>query len=89
MFLLSSADFFKLTFSKYSFKNSIRVSNSLDPDQGRHSVGPDLDPNCLQRLSAVAKVVASKAKVKFVPFTECPSTGYVLSCDVTILVHLQ
>ena len=28
------------------------MSNSLDPDQDRHSVGPDLDPNCLQRLSA-------------------------------------
>ena len=29
-----------------------RVSNSLDPDQAQHLVGPDLDPNCLQRLSA-------------------------------------
>ena len=28
----------------------IRVSNSLDPDQDRHVVGPDLGPNCLQRL---------------------------------------
>ena len=28
------------------------VSNSLDPDQDRRSVGPDLGPNCLQRLSA-------------------------------------
>ena len=28
------------------------MSNGLDPDQARHSVGPDLDPNCLQRLSA-------------------------------------
>ena len=28
------------------------VSNSLDPDQDQHSVGPDLGPNCLQRLSA-------------------------------------
>ena len=27
------------------------MSNSLDPDQARH-VGPDLDPNCLQRLTA-------------------------------------
>ena len=27
-------------------------SNSLDPDQARHYVGPDLGPNCLQRLSA-------------------------------------
>ena len=28
------------------------MSNSLDPDQARHSVGPDLIPNCLQKLSA-------------------------------------
>ena len=30
----------------------IRVSNHMDPDQDRHYVGPDLDQNCLQRLSA-------------------------------------
>ena len=35
--------FSKSTFSKNSFRNTIRVSNSLDPDLG---------PNCLQRLSA-------------------------------------
>ena len=34
------------------FFNTITVSNSLDPDQTRHFVGPDLGPNCLQRLSA-------------------------------------
>ena len=34
------------------FVNTIRVSNSLDPDQARHFVRPDLDPNCLQKLSA-------------------------------------
>ena len=28
------------------------MSNSLDADQARHFVGPDLSPNCLQRLSA-------------------------------------
>ena len=44
--------FSKLTFLKNSFKNTIRVSNSLDPDQARHFVGPDLDPNCLEKLSA-------------------------------------
>ena len=27
------------------------MSNSLDPDQARHFVGPDLGSNCLQRLS--------------------------------------
>ena len=30
----------------------MRVSNGLDPDQERHFVGPDLGPNCLQRLTA-------------------------------------
>ena len=30
----------------------MRVSNSLDPDQARRFVGPDLGPNCLQRSSA-------------------------------------
>ena len=24
------------------------MSNSLNPDQARQNVGPDLDPNCLQ-----------------------------------------
>ena len=27
------------------------MSNRLDPDQAQHFVGPDLGPNCLQRLS--------------------------------------
>ena len=44
--------FFKLTFSKNSSRNTIRVSNTLDPDQDRHTVGPVLGLNCLQRLSA-------------------------------------
>ena len=44
--------FFRINFSKNSYNNTIRVSNILDPDQARHYVGPDLDPNCLQRLSA-------------------------------------
>ena len=28
------------------------MSNSFDLDQARHFVGPDLGPNCLQKLSA-------------------------------------
>ena len=43
--------FSKSTFSNSSFRNAIRVSNSLDLGQARHHVGPDLGPNCLQRLS--------------------------------------
>ena len=44
--------FSKSTFSKYSFRNIFRVSNSLDPDQARRFVGPGLDPDSLQILSA-------------------------------------
>ena len=42
----------KSAFRKNSFMNTIRVSNSLDPNQARHCVGPDLGLNCSQRLSA-------------------------------------
>ena len=35
-----------------NFRNTIRESNSLGPDQARQNVGPDLDRNCLQRISA-------------------------------------
>ena len=53
MLLLSSAGLFsKLPLSKYSFRNTIRVSNGFDPDQDCRSVGPDLGPNCLQKISA-------------------------------------
>ena len=44
--------------------SAISVSNGLDPDQDRYYVGPDLDPNCLQRLSAVDKSLASTERVK-------------------------
>ena len=42
------------SFSNISFRKgyTIRVLNGLDPDQDQHSVGTDLGPNCLQRLSA-------------------------------------
>ena len=44
--------YLKKIFFENSSRNTIRVSNSLDPDQARHFVGPDLGPNCLQILSA-------------------------------------
>ena len=43
--------FFRNLPFKNSFRNTISVSNSLDPDQERRSVVPDLGPNRLQRLS--------------------------------------
>ena len=54
--ILSPADiFFKISlflvvaFSQIIFRNISRVPSSLDPDHARRFVGPDLDPNCLQR----------------------------------------
>ena len=55
MLLFWSADiFFRIIFSKFLLR-ILSVSNGLDPDQDLRSVGPDLGPNCLQRLSAVDK----------------------------------
>ena len=39
----------RFSVSSSFLKNSFRMSNSLDPDQARHFVRPDLGPNCLQR----------------------------------------
>ena len=39
------------------------VSNSLDPVQNWHSVGPDLGPNCLQKYQQTTKIAASKDRV--------------------------
>ena len=65
MLLLLSADIFsKSTFSENSFRNTIRVSKDLDPDQHKHSVGPGLGLNFLQRLSyqQTTKVATSRQR---------------------------
>ena len=49
---LSSADFLINFFEKKSFRNTIKVSNNLDPDQARRFVWYDLGPKSLQKLSA-------------------------------------
>ena len=64
MLLMSSADFFffKLTFSENSFRNTIRVSNILDPDQG---------PNCLRRQNSLL------AKKELIVLNTLPATDIV------------
>ena len=64
MIFLLSAHFSKFTFSKISSRNPTRVSNSLDPDQARHIVGPDLDSNCLRRLLVEGKNCHQQTKSK-------------------------
>ena len=48
--LLSSTEFFQNhIFPKPSFRTSIRVSDSVDPDQAQGFVRPDLGPNCSKK----------------------------------------
>ena len=63
------------------------MSNSLDPDQARRFVGPDLGPNCLPRLSAD---VTGKQRVNLSSFhplylktlaSLCSSTAW-FGCDL-------
>ena len=59
MLLLLSADIFQNYFFQKKIQEHYQSVNSLDPDQDRHSVEPDLGPNSLQRLSADEKVPPS------------------------------
>ena len=57
--LLSMTD--KITLFKNSFRNTIRMSNSLDPDQvryfvARHFVRPNMGPNCLPWQTVKCKI---------------------------------
>ena len=63
--LLSAAELFPKSTSS---KNYFRVSNSFDPDQAKHFVGPDLGPNSFQRLSAN---ITSKLLIQL----ECTQNG--------------
>ena len=63
----------KLTFSRNSYRKTIRVSNGLDPDQDQHYVGPDLGPNCLQRLSEDNKPPLARNALTLYPI-ETPLT---------------
>ena len=59
--------FSKSTFSKYSFGNTIRVSNSLDPDQARHFVGPHLGRavcQSYQQMTLVGEDLMGKYQVE-------------------------
>ena len=72
LILFSHADFCrlmtffssKLSSSKKSFRNTIKVSNGMDPDQDRRSVGPDQVPkNVGKRSPKVAASNMSKENV--------------------------
>ena len=71
--------FFKISFFEKNLSGIASVSNSLDPDQARANVKPDLGRICLQRLSAAD---TSRQRVKFNKTEACFS--YVLEFKRTM-----
>ena len=69
---LSSAVFFfsKSTFSKNSFRNVMKVSNSMDPDLARRFVGPDLGPNCLQSYQQTTAAADDASRLRIYGITD-------------------
>ena len=85
--------FSKLTFSRIFVRNTFRLSDSLDPDQDRHSVSPMVkvqtvckDYQQLARVKIVLKKVCCSVYLKLMPmafsivFPSCPTKG----CDCLI-----
>ena len=53
MHLLLSSDFFQNRLFQHILSGTLSESPTIwNPDQDQQNVGPDLGPNCLQRLSA-------------------------------------
>ena len=50
--------------AKNSLRNTFSVAKGMDPDQDRRSVGPDLDTNFLQRLSADDKSLLARKELQ-------------------------
>ena len=58
----SSADV-ESCFSKDSFKNTIGVSNSLDPDEAQHFVGPDFGSKLFAKVTERTTLVKQRVKI--------------------------
>ena len=64
-FFFVVCEFFLIfSFFKKSCRNTIRMSNSLDPNQPQPFVGPDLDPNCFSEVISRRQVATSGERVK-------------------------
>ena len=73
------------------------MSNSLDPDQAWPFVGPDLGPNCLQRLSADNKSPLVEKELKhqvgflifFFFFSEKISLNISCKSSASQIIHMK
>ena len=70
------------------------MSNSFDPDQERHFVGPDLGPNCLQRLSAddnsllARKEISIFSYLSVLTFVLCAQKNHLIEIIVAVVVFV-
>ena len=67
--------FFKIIFSKNSFRNTIRESSHLDPDQDLHFVGPNLliwfQTVCKgYQLMTIATASKQRVKIQYFEYLE-------------------
>ena len=74
-------------FNNKKFRNTIRVSNNLDPDQARHFVGPDLGSICLQGYQQMT-LDKELSRVSSIPTFSAPPLSYFFlftgfSCNLT------
>ena len=75
MLLLSSVFFgcfffFQNKLFQKKFQEHYQSVNGLDPDQDLLSVGPDMGPNCLQRLSTDVKSPLARKKLKLIKYSK-------------------
>ena len=57
------------------------MSNSLDPYQDPHSVGPDLGPNCLQKVISRQKILQLARKGLIITISHISSIEEVKTTD--------
>ena len=69
--------FFKISFLKNSFGNTLQVSNALDPYQDHYSVSPDKGPNCLQRPKIFNLKKVSRPQQNHENYTACLDVEYI------------
>ena len=67
----------------------ITFANSLNPDQDRHNVGPDLDPNCLSLMVFLKEFFEKLFFVKSQQTTTTAQKNYPACKELTSIKELQ
>ena len=73
-------------FLNNSFRNNINLANSLDSDQARHFVGPDLVPSCLQKYQQTTP--AGRELICYLDYADI-TTVVIVSFEVNTISPLR